>query len=92
MIFKLSDYPNDKYGWVEAHFPIFGMPRKAGSGICRPSSDDPERFLPRNTAECSSQWLYHKYAGISGGKGRYVIDTTRMPRQAYEYELLAVWC
>ncbi len=48
----------------------------------------PDRYLPKNTAQCYSQWLYKKYATIAAGDGSAVIDVTGMPAEAYDYDLL----
>jgi hypothetical protein len=47
------------------------------------------RYLPKNTAQCYSQWLYKKYSVVSGTSGNVTINNTGMPDDAYNYDLLS---
>lgn len=49
----------------------------------------PGHYLAKNTEQLHSQWLYKKYAIITGTEqGHFVIDNTQMPEVVYENELL----
>jgi|GEM_PF-1022758 len=49
----------------------------------------PDRYIPKNNAQLNSQWLYCKYADISKGEGNSIeIDTSKMPVEAYDYDLI----
>ena len=95
--YEAPDYPTDKYGWVEAHFPNYWNDRNKTSrndavhdwseyliGI----NKSVDRVLPPNTAVCSSQWLYHKYGKLSSTNETAEIDLTGMPHEAYNQGML----
>ncbi|MDY6932400.1 MAG: hypothetical protein SVJ22_10860 [Halobacteriota archaeon] len=49
----------------------------------------PDRYIPKNNAQLNSQWLYCRYADISKGEGNSIeIDTSKMPVEAYDYDLI----
>jgi hypothetical protein len=54
----------------------------------RNANASPIRFLPKNTAQCYSQWLYMKFASFTAAGDSIVIDNTSMIDGAYEYGLL----
>jgi hypothetical protein len=81
-------YPSDNYGWVEAHFPNLWNAKNKWVKYLVGMNDSPQRFLARNSAECSWQFLYHKFGTITGSAGAYTIDMTKVDPQAYTYNLL----
>ena len=50
--------------------------------------DEPDRYLPKNTAQLFSQYLYQRYADIDLGGNIVEIDNTGMPDWAYELDLV----
>lgn len=86
--FSAPLYPDDHYGWVEAHFPNYWTAETAWTDYLNGLNNSRLRFLPKNTAQCSWQFLYHKFATISGSSGNYTIDTTGMIDDAYTWDLL----
>jgi hypothetical protein len=96
------DYPDgqylpDRFGWTEAHFPnlwnttvddtdAFDKWVAYLTGL----NDSPNRYLAPNTAQCSSQWLYRNYAGLTPvDTGSAIIDTSGIPPEAYQHDLLS---
>jgi hypothetical protein len=45
-------------------------------------------YVPKNTPQYFSQWLYRKHATISETGDTLTIDNTAMPAEAYAYDLL----
>jgi hypothetical protein len=86
--FDVPAYPTAEYGWVEAHFPNLWGAEEDWVTYLTGLNDDPERMLGRNTAQVASQWLYRRYATVSGGDGTYILNNTGMPADAYTYDLL----
>ncbi len=86
--FDYPDYPTGEYGWVEAHFPNLWDAEEDWVAYLWGLNDAPDRMLGRNTAQVLSQWLYRKYASVSGSEGTYTIDNTQMVEDAYTYDLL----
>ncbi len=76
--FDAPYYPSDKYGWVEAHFPNLWGAKQKWVKYLLGINDSQNRFLPKNSAQCSWQYLYHKYGTISGSGGTYMIDLTKV--------------
>ncbi|MEI6725938.1 MAG: MJ1477/TM1410 family putative glycoside hydrolase, partial [Actinomycetes bacterium] len=86
--FDAPYYPSDKYGWVEAHFPNTWGARKKWVAYLLGINDSQHRFLPKNSAQCSWQYLYHKFGTITEAGGTYTIDVRAMDPAAYKYDLL----
>ncbi len=86
--FDAPYYPSDKYGWVEAHFPNLWGAKQKWVDYLLGINDSQNRFLPKNSAQCSWQYLYHKFGTITESGGTYTIDLTRMDPAAYTYDLL----
>jgi len=86
--FDYPAYPTGEYGWVEAHFPNLWDAEEDWVTYLQGLNDAPDRMLGRNTAQVSSQWLYRRYASLSGEEGTYTIDNTQMVEDAYTYDLL----
>jgi len=86
--FDAPYYPSDKYGWVEAHFPNLWGAKQKWVNYLLGINDSQNRFLPKNSAQCSWQYLYHKFGKITESGGTYTIDLTRMDPAAYKYDLL----
>ena len=89
-----DNYPETSY--MTAHWTNFVDPdpalnRQAGDKWIKwfnMVKDDPERYVPRNTAQHYSQFLYRKYARITQDEQNLTIDTTNMPCWAYDLGLL----
>ena len=88
VLFDASYYPFDKYGWQEAHFPNLWNAKKKWTQYLLGINDSQNRFLPKNSAQCSWQYLYHKFGMITESGGTYTIDLTRVDPAAYQYHLL----
>ena len=86
--FDAPYYPSDKYGWEEAHFPNTWDARDKWVSYLLGINDSQNRFLPKNSAQCSWQYLYHKFGTITEAGGTYTIDLTGMDPAAYTYDLL----
>jgi cysteinyl-tRNA synthetase len=82
-------YPSDNYAWVEAHFPnLWGAKAKWVKYLVG-MNDSNNRFLARNSAEASWQFLYHKFGTITKtGDASYTIDVSKVDPQAYRYKLI----
>ena len=50
--------------------------------------DEPDRYLPKNTAQLFSQYLYQRYADVDIDGNIVEIDNTGMPDWAYELDLV----
>lgn len=50
--------------------------------------DSPDRYLPKNTSQLFSQYLYKHYSNIKINGNTVTIDNIKMPDWAYEKELL----
>lgn len=81
-------YPSDKYGWAEAHFPNFWTAEKKWTDYLVGINDSQIRFLAKNSAQNSWQYLYHKFGAFGGSKGNYSIDLSKVDPEAYKYDLL----
>jgi hypothetical protein len=81
-------YPSDNYAWNEAHFPNLWDAKDKWVDYLVGLNDSNSRFLARNSAEASWQFLYHKFGTIAGSDGAYTIDVSQVDPQAYEYDLL----
>ena len=81
-------YPSDNYAWNEAHFPNLWDAKEKWVDYLVGLNDSNNRFLARNSAEASWQFLYHKFGTISGSGGTYTIDVSDVDPQAYEYDLI----
>lgn len=94
--YAIGDTPNvmpmayGKLGWIESHFPNLWDAKDKWVTYLNTINDHPYRYLPRNTEQLSSQWLYMKYSTIrSSGDGKtFTIDTANMPEDAYTYDVL----
>jgi cysteinyl-tRNA synthetase len=86
--FDAPYYPSDKYGWVEAHFPNLWGAKAKWVKYLLGINDSQNRYLPKNSAQCSWQYLYHKFGTITESGGTYTIDLTRVDPAAYTYNLL----
>jgi len=86
--FDAPYYPSDKYGWEEAHFPNTWDAKQKWVSYLLGINDSQNRFLPKNSAQCSWQYLYHKFGTITESGGTYTIDLTGMDPAAYRYDLL----
>ncbi len=81
-------YPSDNYAWSEAHFPnLWGAKGKWVECLIG-MNDSQRRFLARNSAQASWQYLYHEGGAISKAGDTYTIDLTGMDRAAYRWDLL----
>jgi len=81
-------YPSDNYAWSEAHFPNLWDAKAKWVKYLVGLNDSNNRFLARNTAEASWQFLYHKFGTITGSGGTYTIDVSQVDPQAYRYDLI----
>jgi cysteinyl-tRNA synthetase, unknown class len=86
--FDAPYYPSDKYGWVEAHFPNLWGAKGKWTKYLLGINDSQNRFLPKNSAQCSWQYLYHKFGRITEAGGTYTIDVRNVDPAAYKYDLL----
>ena len=86
--FDAPYYPSDKYGWEEAHFPNLWGAKKKWTNYLLGINDSQNRFLPKNSAQCSWQYLYHKFGTITESGGTYTIDLTKVDPAAYHANLL----
>lgn len=87
--FKTGEYPGDGYGWTEAHFPNLWNAEDAWVSYLRGINNNAFRYLPANTAQCSSQWLYKNYATLtSTGTYTATLNTNAIPDAAYSKNLL----
>ena len=50
--------------------------------------ETPDIYVPRNTAQYYSQWLYRKYCLAEHSEDKIVLDNRQMPDDAYRYHLL----
>ena len=92
--FDYPDYPDESYGWVEAHFPNYWS-RTGFDAVSewttylKGLNNDDIRYLPKNTEQCSSQWFYRRNAYINKITDNiFEIDNTNMPDNVYTYDLL----
>jgi hypothetical protein len=74
-------YPSDNYAWNEAHFPNLWDAKDKWVGYLVGLNDSNNRFLARNSAEASWQFLYHKFGTITGSDGDYTIDVSQTDPQ-----------
>jgi cysteinyl-tRNA synthetase, unknown class len=81
-------YPSDNYAWNEAHFPNLWGAKDKWVDYLVGINDSQNRFLPKNSAQCSWQFLYHKFGTITESGGTYTIDLTKMDPAAYRWDLL----
>jgi hypothetical protein len=81
-------YPSDNYAWDETHFPNMWGAKKKWVNYLVGMNDSNDRFLARNSAEASWQFLYHKFGTITGSGDTYTIDVSKVDPQAYRYDLL----
>lgn len=51
--------------------------------------DDPARYAAKNTAQAYSQFLYRKYSTISINSSTITIDNSKMPKWAYDLDLIS---
>jgi hypothetical protein len=92
--FQKPDYPDESYGWVEAHFPNYWSRTDFDAVVewtiyLKGLNNSDDRFLPKNTEQCSSQWLYKRYTAITKADNTtFLIDNTGMVTEAYSYDLL----
>ena len=86
--FDAPYYPSDKYGWVEAHFPNLWGAKQKWVDYLLGINDSQNRFLPKSSAQCSWQYLYHKFGTITESAGTYTIDVSKVDPAAYRYDLL----
>ena len=77
--FDAPYYPSDKYGWVEAHFPNLWGAKQKWVDYLLGINDSQNRFLPKNSAQCSWQYLYHKFGTITRVR-RHVHDRPHQGR------------
>jgi len=81
-------YPSDNYAWSEAHFPnLWGAKDKWVDYLVGINASQ-QRFLAKNSAQASWQYLYHKGGAITKDGGAYTIDLTGMDPAAYRWDLL----
>lgn len=85
-----TGYPdNDRKGWAEAHFPNYWGKENEWVSYLRGINNSSVRYLPANTAQASSQWLYRTYTSYKNINTQTAfIDTTQMPDAAYTKNLL----
>jgi hypothetical protein len=81
-------YPSDNYAWDETHFPNMWGAKDKWVNYLLGINDSNDRFLARNSAEASWQFLYHHFGSITRTGNTYTIDVSKVDPQAYEYELI----
>lgn len=81
-------YPSDNYAWNEAHFPNLWAAKARWIDYLVGLNDSNNRFLARNSAEASWQFLYHKFGTITRDGDTYTIDVSAVDPQAYRYDLI----
>jgi hypothetical protein len=81
-------YPSDNYGWDETHFPNMWGAKDKWVNYLVGMNDSSERFLARNSAEASWQFLYHHFGSITRTGDTYTIDVSNVDPQAYRYDLI----
>jgi hypothetical protein len=81
-------YPSDNYAWNEAHFPNLWDAKTKWVNYLVGLNDSNNRFLARNSAEASWQFLYHKFGTITRSDDTYTIDVSAVDPQAYAYDLI----
>ena len=86
--FDAPYYPSDNYGWDETHFPNMWSARSKWVAYLVGMNDSSQRFLARNSAEASWQFLYHKFGTITRSGDTYTIDVSKVDPQAYRYDLI----
>lgn len=81
-------YPSDNYAWNEAHFPNLWDGKAKWVDYLVGMNDSNNRFLARNSAEASWQFLYHRFGTITRSGETYTIDVSRVDPRAYRYDLI----
>ncbi len=74
--------------WVMTHGPNFFGAEAGWTTWLQAIDDAPDRYLPKNTAQAYSQFLYREYATINDTGGTVTVDNTGMVDDAYTNDLL----
>ena len=78
-----------KVPWIETHFINFWYREKEWSQYLFNINSACHRMLARNTEQVHSQFFYNRYAKIINLPGKVIIDTTHIPQEAYDSNLLS---
>lgn len=81
-------YPR-KCPWIETHFINFWYREREWSQFLFNINSRRHRMLARNTEQVHSQFYYNRYAKITNLPGKIIIDTRKIPDEAYKYNLLS---
>lgn len=81
-------YPR-KYPWIEAHFKDFWYTGKQWSQYLYNINSKNGFMLAKNTEQVHSQWFYYKYAKITNLPGKIIVDTSAIPDEVYNANLLS---
>lgn len=73
-----ANHPNDNRTVADEWIEWFNIKVKDNLG----------RYVPKNNAQLNSQWLYHKYSSLCTDNNAIIIDNSKMPAEAYEYDLI----
>ncbi|UCC22011.1 MAG: hypothetical protein JSW23_09425 [Planctomycetota bacterium] len=84
------------YCWIGSHWANFIEDEPADNHIAADKwiawfnmiKDAPDRYLPKNTVQAFSQYLYQSYANITIDANGVEIDNSGMPGWAYELDLV----
>ena len=75
--------------WIETHFINFWYRESEWSHYLFNINKRKHRMLGKNTEQIHSQFVYNKFARIYNLPGKIIIDTTRVPDEIYENNLLS---
>ncbi len=78
-----------KYPWIETHFRDFWYTEPKWAQYLYNINSRRHYMLGKNTEQVHSQYYYNKYAKITNLPGKIIIDTTKIPQEAYDCDLLS---
>lgn len=91
-----EDYPNYETDIIETHWPnllaqdyfLQDELNEKWINFFKNIQQSDSIYLAKNTEQLYSQWLYKKYTDVKINGNKVSIDNTKMPDDAYEYDLL----
>ncbi len=94
--FMPSKIPDANYCYVESHWANFVEANPANNHFAAEKWTEwldgikkmPDRYVPKNTAQLFSQYLYKKYSGFTIDANGVTIDNSGMPGWAYDRDFL----
>ena len=78
-----------KFPWIETHFRDFWRTETKWAQYLYNINSRRHYMLGKNTEQVHSQYYYNKYAKIINLPGKVIIDTTKIPQEAYDCDLLS---